>query len=105
MAASSAGYGWSVMTAGRWGRSAGSWIILGIGRTDHHPDSQSYAPAGPGDHFPGACLERPVRASALARTMSGSRGSGESSSSHGRSLRTLRRPMRIRFITDLPKAI
>ena len=74
-------------------------------RTDHHPDNQPYAPAGPGDHFPGACLERAVRASALARTMSGSRGSGGSSSSHGRPLRTLRRPMPIRFITDLPKAI
>ena len=29
MAASSAGYGWSEMTASRWGRSAGSWIIFG----------------------------------------------------------------------------
>ena len=32
-------------------------------------------------------MERAVRASALARTMSGSRGSGEGASSHGRSLR------------------
>ena len=81
-------------------------LVVGLpDRTDHRPDSQPYATAGPGDQFPGASLERADRASALARTMSGSRGSGESASSHGRSLRTLRRPIRIRFITDLPRAI
>ncbi len=74
-------------------------------RTGHHPDSQPNAPADPGHHFPDGFLERAVCASALARTMSGSRGSGASASSHGLLLRALRRPMRIRFITDLPKAI
>jgi hypothetical protein len=49
-------------------------------------------------------VERAVRASALARTMSESRGSGASASSHGRSLRALGRLMRVRFITNLPKA-
>jgi len=38
-------------------------------------------------------LERPVRASALARTMSGSRGSGENASSHGSFFRACQSPL------------
>src|SRR5580704_3861102 len=80
-------------------------LVVGwSGRSDHRPDGEPCAPADPGDHFPGAFVERAVRASALARTMSGSRGPGASASSHGRSLRALGRLMRVRFITNLPKA-
>jgi hypothetical protein len=45
---------------------------------------------------------RPARAPWPGRCP-GSRGSGESAPGHGRSLRALRRPMRMRFITDLPR--
>src|ERR1700749_1172524 len=45
-------------------------------RADHRPGGQPDARAAPGRHFPDAFLEHAVRASALARTMSGSRGSG-----------------------------
>ena len=81
-------------------------LVVGLpGRTDRPPSSQPDPPGDPGGHFPGSVAEGAVRASALARTMSGSRGSGESASGHRRSLRTFRRAMRIRFIADLPRAI
>jgi hypothetical protein len=73
-------------------------------RTDHRPDSRPYAPTVRGRHSR-APLQNARSASALARTTSGSRGSGASASSHGRLLRALRRSMRIRFIVDLPKVI
>ena len=47
---------------------------------------------------------RPGRAP-VARAMSGSGGSGDSAPGHGRSLRAPGRPMRIRFITDLPRSL
>jgi len=87
--------------AGNWGYQVPA--ILSVGYRAILIDSRGHGRSTRDDRP--YSYERAVRASALARTMSGSRGSGESSSGHGRSLRTLRRPMRIRFITDLPRSI
>src|SRR5271163_4505267 len=59
------------------------------------------APADCGCHFLVTFLELAARASALARTTSGSRGSGGSTSSQGRWPRPLDLWMRMRFIADL----
>src|SRR5271155_987478 len=78
--------------------------LLVVGFSDRGgsaPRGPPSAPADCGCHFLVTFLELAARASALARTTSGSRGSGGSTSSQGRSPRPLGLWMRIRFIADL----
>jgi len=75
--------------------------LLVVGFSDRGgsaPRGPPSAPADCGCHFLVTFLELAARASALARTTSGSRGSGGSTSSQGRSPRPLGLWMRIRFI-------
>jgi len=83
----------------------GAWVSPGGSTWLRH--RQLAVPAGRGERDCRAVLLRvrsPARASALARTTSGSRGSGGSASCQGRSRRTLGRWIRICFTSLISSA-